>query len=140
MADVSDQPHEATDVEGHPTRRHGTGGHWRNELEDAIVGEGHPHIGRRSLEMARLIVEKIDADPGLFQVAHENLQRWKHIGGGTLPRCREEWKALLQRPWDQVRRILLDESDEGQRLRSSHPFAGLVSEEERRRIHDAHRA
>ena len=83
MADVSDQPHEATDVEGHPTRRHGTGGHWRNELEDAIVGEGHPHIDRRSLEMARLIVEKIDADPGLFQVAHENLQRWKHIRGGN---------------------------------------------------------
>ena len=53
MADVSDQPHEATDVEGHPTRRHGTGGHWRNELEDAIVGEGHPHIDRRSLEMAK---------------------------------------------------------------------------------------
>lgn len=140
MIDVTDKPHEETDVEGHPTRPHRTGGKWRNELGDAIVGEGHPHIDRRSLEMARLIVEKIDADPSLFQVAHENLQRWSRVRGGALPRCREEWKALLNRPWSQIRGILLDESDEGQRLRSAHPFAGLVSEKERRRIHDAHRA
>ena len=90
--------------------------------------------------MARLIVEKIDADPGLLEVAHENLHRWRRIRGGTLPRCSEEWERLLERPWSEIRNILLDESDEGQRLRSSHPFAGLVSEKERRRIHDAHRA
>ena len=35
--------------------------------------------------------------------------------------------------------MLLEESDEGQRLRSSHPFKGLVTAPERRRIqgHDA---
>ena len=33
--------------------------------------------------------------------------------------------------WSEVREILLDESDEGQRLRSSKPFAGIVTEEER---------
>ena len=140
MVDVTDNSHEATNVEGHPTRSRSTGGQWRRELGDAIVGEGHPHIDRRSLEMAKLIVEKIDADPNLFQVAHENLQRWRRIRGGTLPRCSEEWEKLLERPWTEIRNILLDESDEGQRLRSSHPFAGLVSENERRRIHDAHRA
>ena len=88
----------------------------------------------------RLVVEKIDADPGLFRIGHENLQRWSRVREGGLPPCREEWKELLKRPWSQIREILLDESDEGQRLRSSHPFAGLVSEKERRRIHDAHRA
>ena len=30
--------------------------------------------------------------------------------------------------------MLLEESDEGQRLRSSHPFTGLVTEQERRRV------
>ena len=140
MIDVTGKSHEATDVADHPTTPHGTVGQWRNELGDAVVGAGHPHIDRRSLEMAKLIVEKIDADPGLLQVAHENLQRWSRVRGGALPRCREEWKALLKRPWSQIRGILLDESDEGQRLRSAHPFAGLVSEKERRRIHDAHRA
>ena len=140
MIDVDGKSHEATDVEDHPTGPHGTGSQWRNELGDAIVGEGHPHIDRRSLEMANLIVEKIDADPGLLQVAHENLQRWSRVRGGALPRCREEWQELLKRPWSEIRGVLLDESDEGQRLRSAHPFAGLVSEKERRRIHDAHRA
>ena len=140
MIDATHKPHEATNVEGHPTKPHRTGGQWRNELGDTIVGEGHPHIDRRSLEMARLIVEKIDADPSLLQVAHENLRRWRRVRGGALPQCREEWKALLNRPWSQVRGVLLDESDEGQRLRSSHPFTGLVSENERRRIHDAYRA
>ena len=101
---------------------------------------GHPHIDARVLDGARLTATKIDADPGLLHVAHENLQRWSRVRGGALPRCREEWKALLKRPWSQIRGILLDESDEGQRLRSAHPFAGLVSEKERRRIHDAHRA
>ena len=140
MIDAADKPHEATSVEDHRPRSDSTGGQWRNELGDAIVGEGHPHVDRRSLEMARLVVEKIDADPSLFRVAHENLQRWSGVRGGALPPCREEWKELLKRPWSQIREILLDESDEGQRLRSSHPFAGLVSEKERRRIHDAHRA
>ena len=140
MIDVTDKPHEATDVEDHRPRSYGTGGQWRNELGDAIVGEGHPQIDRRSLDMAKLVVEKIDADPSLFRVAHENLQRWSRVRGGALPPCREEWKELLRRPWSQIREILLDESDEGQRLRSSHPFAGLVSEKERRRIHDACRA
>ena len=63
-----------------------------------------------------------------LQVAHENLQRWSRVRGGALPQCREEWKELLKQPWSEIRGILLDKSDEGQRLRSSHPFAGLVSE------------
>ncbi len=140
MIDVTDKSHEATAVEDHGRRSGSTGGQWRNALGDAIVGEGHPHIDRRSLEMARLVVEKIDADPSLFRIAHENLQRWRRVRGGTLPRCSEEWEKLLERPWSEIRNILLDESDEGQRLRSSHPFAGVLSEKERRRIHDAHRA
>ena len=140
MIDVTDKPHEATAVEDHRQRSDSTGSQWRNALGDAIVGEGHPHIDRRSLEMARLVVEKIDANPSLFRIGHENLQRWSRVRGGGLPPCREEWKELLKRPWHRIREILLDESDEGQRLRSSHPFVGLVSEKERRRIHDAHRA
>ena len=140
MIDIADKPRESTTVETRRRRSDATGGHWRNALADAIVGEGHPHIDRRSLEMARLVVEKIDADPSLFRIAHENLRRWRRIRGRTLPPCREEWKELLKRPWSEIRDILLDESDEGQRLRSSHPFAGVLSEKERRRIHDAHRA
>lgn len=101
------------------------------------TGIGHPHIDARSLDMARIVVDRIDADPSLFNVAHENLERWRRLHG-TLSRANEEWEQILERPWCEIREILLDESDEGQRLRSSHPFVGIVTEEERLEIMRRH--
>ena len=94
------------------------------------TGIGHPHIDARSFDMARIVVERIDADPSLVKVAHENLERWRRLHE-TLGRAVEEWEQILKRPWSEIRAILLDESDEGQRLRSTHPFRGIVTEEER---------
>ena len=51
--------------------------------------------------------------------------------GGTLSRASGEWEQILKRPWSEIRQILLDESDEGQRLRSTHPFRRIVTQEER---------
>ena len=34
------------------------------------TGHGHPHIDARALAMARVVVEEIDADPTLIQLAH----------------------------------------------------------------------
>ena len=94
------------------------------------TGIGHPHIDARSLDMARIVVERIDADRSLFRVAHENLEGERRRRG-TLSRASEEWEQILERPWSAIRAILLEESDAGQRLRSSHPFRGIVTEEER---------
>ena len=94
------------------------------------TGVGHPHIGARSLEMARIVVERIDAEPSLFNVSHENLKRWRWLHG-TLGRASKEWGQLLKRPWSEIRAIVLEGSDEGPRLRSTHPFRGIVTEEER---------
>ena len=94
------------------------------------VGIGHPHIDARSLDMARIVVNRIDADSSLFDVARENLERWRQLHG-TLSRANQEWEQILSRPWREIRVILLEESDEGQRLRSTHPFRGIVTEEER---------
>ena len=96
-------------------------------------GIGHPWIDARSLDMARIVVARIDADPVLVHVAHDNLARWRRRHGG-LSRAHREWAEILERPWAEIREILLDESDEGQRLRSSSPFVGIVTEEERWRV------
>ena len=93
-------------------------------------GIGHPHIDARSLDMARIVVERIDVDRSLVRVAHENLERERQLHG-TLSRASAEWEQILKRTWTEIRAILLDGSDEGQRLRSSHPFRGIVTEEER---------
>lgn len=89
----------------------------------------HQAIDRRSLAMVRRIVAKIDADPerrGLQQ-AREVCARW--VAQGNIPA--REWLPLLDLPWPEIRAILLDESDEGQRLRQSDPFVGILTPRER---------
>lgn len=116
---------------------------WERENREAGrtgVPGGHPGIDRRVLELTRLAVARIDEDPALVRIGLENIERWTRARG-HLPRCHAEWKALIEKqPWERLRQMLLEESDEGQRLRSSHPFTGLVTEAERNAIHDATRA
>ena len=99
-------------------------------MSDGQVGTGHPHIDAGLLDMCRIIVEKIDADPRLFAKAHERLDR-ERVRRGNLSLPSREWAGILKRPWPEIRAILLDESDEGQRLRSSHPFKGIITQQER---------
>ena len=97
----------------------------------------HQQIDRRSLAMVRRIVEKIDADPERRGLAHAKLvcERWAAQG----IRSAREWQTLLEKPWDEVRAILLDGSDEGQRLRQTDPFCGILTPQERWEIYREHR-
>ena len=93
----------------------------------------HEDIDRRSLEMVRRIVAKIDADPERRGLAHARdvCQRW--VAQGVV--SAREWLTLLERPWEDVRAILQDESDEGQRLRQTDPFCGILTPAERWQIY-----
>jgi hypothetical protein len=93
----------------------------------------HQQIDRRSLEMVRRIVAKIDADPERRGLAHAKsvCERWVAQGIASA----REWLPLLERPWDEVRAMLLDESDEGQRLRQTDPFCGILTPQERWQIY-----
>ena len=100
---------------------------------------GHAGIDRRVLEMTRVIVAKIDPDPMLVRIGLENIERWTRQNGGYLPRCHAEWKEPIEtHPWERFHEILLEESDEGQRLRSSHPFTGILTQDERDAIYARH--
>ena len=112
-----------------------------NEFPEELIslggntGVGHPEIDRRVLERTRLVVAKVDADPRLIEVAVANLKRWMARTNGRPNGCHIEWMELLaEKPWSELRAMLLEESDEGQRLRSSLPFAGVLTEEERRSV------
>ena len=96
-------------------------------------GIGHPHIDACILDTCRLIVQRIDNDPQRLRIGIDNLNDEEAMLG-ELSQASKEWRAILGRPWAQIRSILLAETDEGQRLRSSHPFHGLVTEEEGREI------
>jgi hypothetical protein len=93
----------------------------------------HDGIDRRSLEMARRIVAKIDADPARAGLEHARdvCRRW--VAKGNVPA--REWMPILERPWPEIRAILLDDSEEGRRLRQSDPFCGILTPVERWEIY-----
>ncbi|MCE7869928.1 hypothetical protein DYH09_06070 [bacterium CPR1] len=90
----------------------------------------HRQIDQWVLAMMREIVARIDADPNRtgLERARATARRWNEQSPS---RAIQEWLRLLEMPWPQLRSLLLQESDEGQRLRSSAPFCGVLSQEER---------
>ena len=91
------------------------------------------------LRSHRLIARKIDADPSLLEIPRQNLDRWRELRGEDGP-AYAEWRALLTQPWEQVRVLLVSDTEESTRLRLSTPFVGILSPLERRRIHETTRA
>lgn len=98
----------------------------------------HQQIDARSLGMARSIVRKIDDDPARqgLEKATKVCQRW--VAMGDVPGAKE-WLRILRQPWSQIRAVLLDESEEGQRLRQNSPFCGILSPRERWEIYRSFR-
>lgn len=95
----------------------------------------HQEIDERSLEMAKLIVQKIDDDPthnGL-QRARNTCQEWLSTEG--MSSDVRIWDEILKGDWSKVREVLLDQTEYGKRLRQSSPFVGIISQEERRIIY-----
>jgi hypothetical protein len=94
----------------------------------------HQEIDRRSLAMVRRIVEKIDADPERSGLAHAKQVCARWVDQGI--RSAREWQRLLdEKSWEEIRAVLLDESDEGQRLRQTDPFVGILTPQERWEIY-----
>lgn len=104
----------------------------------AVTVRTHQQIDARSLALARAIVTKIDQDPSRAGLAKARAicQRW--LEREPLPVFRE-WLQILARPWEQIRAVLLDESEHGQRLRQSDPFCGILTPQERWEIYRATR-
>ncbi len=94
----------------------------------------HQEIDERSLRMARAIVAKIDQDPARAGLAKARsvCQRWYDQSPSP---AIKEWLDILQQPWDQIREVLLDESENGKRLRQSDPFCGILTPRERWEIY-----
>jgi hypothetical protein len=90
----------------------------------------HEEIDQRSLALSRSIVATIDADPGRkgVLIARATCARW--LAGRPSP-VLLEWQALLLRDWPSIRAVLLDEGEEGRRLRQSSPFCGVLSNRDR---------
>ncbi len=87
-----------------------------------------------SLLLHREIAARIRRNPGeVLRVAEENLNRWLAAQGDVAALL--EWKNLLETcAPEKLARIITQNNNEGQRVRSSSPFAGVLSQIEREAI------
>lgn len=89
--------------------------------------------------MHAVIAAKIEREPKLLDVARNNLKRWRARRDGGAPAWYGEWCRILDRPWAEIAAVITEQSEDGVRLRQSSPFAGVLSETERRRVYNAFR-
>lgn len=92
----------------------------------------HEVLDAISLELARRVAARVEANPDLVETARRNLERWKerNADSPSLLRCYREWEVILDQPVAIVCAVLCARTDEGQRLRQNSPFAGVLSPRE----------
>lgn len=100
----------------------------------------HRILDARSLAMHCKIAQKITRDPALLNKAKANLERWIAKSGDQQPEYLREWKQILERPWPEIAELITGMSEDATRLRSSSPFAGVLTASERDQIYEAFRA
>lgn len=100
----------------------------------------HRILDARSLAMHCKIAQKIAQDPALLDKAKANLERWSAKSQDPQPPYLREWEKILERPWPEVAELITSMSEDATRLRSSSPFAGVLTAAERDQIYEAFRA
>ena len=92
-------------------------------------------LNQRSIEYGKAIVKKLGHDHHLWQVPLETLKRWKAARNGELPPSLLEWETILSsEPRHRIMAILVGTDENSIRLRSSSPFTGILTPEERHAI------
>ena len=100
----------------------------------------HRILDARSLAMHCKIAQKITRDPALLNKAKANLERWIEKSGDSPPQYLREWQQILERPWPEIAELITSMSEDATRLRSSSPFAGVLTASERDQIYETFRA
>jgi hypothetical protein len=99
---------------------------WKNGRKLPPV-RSHEWLDLVDLAMHRAIVRKIRRKPKLYGRARRTLARWESVGRACAPNL-SEWKEILSKnDMSTVLRILVRMDNEGQRLRSTAPFTGILT-------------
>jgi hypothetical protein len=98
----------------------------------------HAFLDEFALAYHRAVAVRLRAEPeAVLERARRNLDRWMEgdaFGAGEQASL-EEWRKILgEADVDHLIEIITDTSDYGQRLRSSSPFVGALSPQERLEI------
>ncbi len=102
-----------------------------DDLKVVQDDSGHSRASARSLAYHRVIARRLRR-PMVGEARHV-LYRWRDQGRID-SRYADRWEDILSEPLAEIRRTLVDESPDAADLRQNSPFAGMLSEAERRRI------
>ncbi len=101
------------------------------EARHPVPPHGHDTAERRSRAYHAVVAERLDER--MLEDARANVERLA-AAGHIHESYAERWRALLARPVAEVARALSAESQDARDLRQNSPFAGVLNEQERRRI------
>jgi hypothetical protein len=96
---------------------------------------GHERIDRRSVVLHHAIAIKLRENPALLDIARENLDRWSAASGRSQPYW-DAWRKLINGPFEDLLKLLVEDSETMTALRQATPFAGVLSPVERWKIYD----
>jgi len=96
----------------------------------------HEVIDERSIELHGVIARELRANPEKLDLVVAWIQRFLDDPeySDQNKDALAEWMEIIREGLPRVLEALADESDEGQRLRQSSPFAVLMPQDERARI------
>ena len=96
----------------------------------------HEVIDERSLELHRVIARELRADPAKLERVVAWMDRFLNDPEYSIHSkdALQEWRAIIQQGLPQVLAALVDDSEDGQRMRQSSPFAVIMPQAERAQI------
>ena len=97
---------------------------------------------RRSLALHRVIADRLLADPeAVITKARRNLRVMRRANAdGSASRWFDEWERHLDGPVAGIVEVLVSHDQAARDLRQVTPFAGVLTDEERRAIYAGQRA
>ena len=103
----------------------------------------HQQIDELNYELDLAVSAKLRSDPMLFRTVLSNMKRWQdrlQIGGedGSRPYL-EAWEGIVGRGMLACLAIAEEKSERATELRQASPFAGILTESERRQILERYR-
>lgn len=85
----------------------------------------HALAEERSLALHRTVVERLEREPALIEVARARVRQWL-VDGAVSPYYAKPWAELLDGPFEVLRATMLDPGERARALRQATPFAGFV--------------
>jgi hypothetical protein len=93
--------------------------------------QGHRVAELHSLAYHRAVARRLDGP--VVREARRRIERWR-AAGRIHPTWADRWGKVLEMPVEQMARAISSDSRAARSLRQTSPFAGVLNEQERRRL------